>query len=234
MPAIDRRHASPRKPRRIDCQPATASESRSTQAAHCDAARGHDPLPESAKSSRGDQSTTARRSTSGALERQRAFERDGGLTAPVAQLADSYVRMHLNRVFRAEQNLHEVVIYDFRAQLYTRQLSALSALGRKEEPRRLATRRRRRGALTCARFYARSRKSLQTSNSPAWSRTSRRGERARALICRLQTVLPPPALFCQPGIADRTDVDGPRRSPADELPHDRYRHQHCSSPQANL
>jgi lantibiotic biosynthesis protein len=52
-----------------------------------------------------------------------ALAEGGRLAVPIETLADSYVHMHLNRVFRAEPNLHEVVIYDFLVQLYTRRLA---------------------------------------------------------------------------------------------------------------
>ena len=57
------------------------------------------------------------------IERLRALEREGVLIRPLAEVAESYVHMHLNRLFRAEQNLHEIVIYDFLVQLYTKQLA---------------------------------------------------------------------------------------------------------------
>ena len=40
------------------------------------------------------------------------------LDVPIAVLAESYVHMHLNRLFRAEQRAHELVIYDFLSCLY--------------------------------------------------------------------------------------------------------------------
>jgi thiopeptide-type bacteriocin biosynthesis protein len=45
------------------------------------------------------------------------------LTTPIEELVESCVHMHVNRLVRAEQNLHEVVIYDFLVQLYTEQLA---------------------------------------------------------------------------------------------------------------
>ena len=42
-----------------------------------------------------------------------AEERAESLDVPVAVLAESYVHMHLNRLFRAEQRAHELVVYDF-------------------------------------------------------------------------------------------------------------------------
>ncbi len=66
------------------------------------------------------------------IERLHALEREGVLIRPLAQVAESYVHMHLNRLFRAEQNLHEVVIYDFLVQLYTRQLARRGDVGAAE------------------------------------------------------------------------------------------------------
>ena len=62
--------------------------------------------------------------------RLRSLEQDQRLGVPLFMLADSYVHMHLNRLFRAEPNLHEVVIYDFLVQLYTRQLARAKHAGR--------------------------------------------------------------------------------------------------------
>jgi hypothetical protein len=57
------------------------------------------------------------------VTRLNALENEQRLDVPLSVLAESYVHMHLNRLFRAEQNLHEVVICDFLVQLYTRQLA---------------------------------------------------------------------------------------------------------------
>ena len=62
--------------------------------------------------------------------RLKSLEQDQRLGVPLFMLADSYVHMHLNRLFRAEPNLHEVVIYDFLVQLYTRQLARAKHAGR--------------------------------------------------------------------------------------------------------
>jgi len=48
----------------------------------------------------------------------RAAESAGLLHVPIAELAESYVHMHLNRLFRSEQRAHELVIYDFLSCLY--------------------------------------------------------------------------------------------------------------------
>jgi thiopeptide-type bacteriocin biosynthesis protein len=40
------------------------------------------------------------------------------LTSTIEDLAESYVHMHLNRLFRDEQRAHELVIYDFLVRLY--------------------------------------------------------------------------------------------------------------------
>jgi class I lanthipeptide synthase len=65
--------------------------------------------------------------------RLHALANDARLDRPLALLAESYVHMHLNRLFRAEQNLHEVVIYDFLVQLYTRRLARLKGTNESRE-----------------------------------------------------------------------------------------------------
>lgn len=67
----------------------------------------------------------ARRSTRAmnALTTLRASENTGALHVPIAVLAESYVHMHLNRLFRAEQRAHELVIYDFLSCLYESRLA---------------------------------------------------------------------------------------------------------------
>jgi thiopeptide-type bacteriocin biosynthesis protein len=57
----------------------------------------------------------------GGIERLRGLHAEGKVSVAMAALAESLIHMHLNRMFRADQNLHEVVIYDFLVQLYTRQ-----------------------------------------------------------------------------------------------------------------
>jgi thiopeptide-type bacteriocin biosynthesis protein len=52
------------------------------------------------------------------LARLRAADEAGVLHVPIGVLAESYVHMHLNRLFRAEQRAHELVIYDFLSCLY--------------------------------------------------------------------------------------------------------------------
>jgi thiopeptide-type bacteriocin biosynthesis protein len=47
-----------------------------------------------------------------------AAERATSLDVPVAMLAESYVHMRLNRLFRAEQRAHELVVYDFLSCFY--------------------------------------------------------------------------------------------------------------------
>ena len=48
----------------------------------------------------------------------RAAEHAKRLDVPITVLAESYVHMHVNRLFRAEQRAHELVIYDFLSCLY--------------------------------------------------------------------------------------------------------------------
>src|SRR5262249_60279231 len=47
-----------------------------------------------------------------------AAEDSASLDVPIAVLAESYVHMHLNRLFRAEQRAQELVVYDFLSRLY--------------------------------------------------------------------------------------------------------------------
>jgi len=61
------------------------------------------------------------------LARLRAAEHARLLQLPLAVLAESYVHMHLNRLFRAEQRAHELVIYDFLAYLYESRVAQLRA-----------------------------------------------------------------------------------------------------------
>jgi thiopeptide-type bacteriocin biosynthesis protein len=61
------------------------------------------------------------------IERLLTLQAEGQLAKPIDVLADSYVHMHVNRLIRAEQNLHEVVLYDFLVQLYTERLARLSS-----------------------------------------------------------------------------------------------------------
>ncbi len=53
------------------------------------------------------------------------------LDVPIAVLAESYVHMHLNRLFRAEQRAQELVVYDFLACLYESRLARSRAGGSK-------------------------------------------------------------------------------------------------------
>jgi thiopeptide-type bacteriocin biosynthesis protein len=51
--------------------------------------------------------------TRNALARLQQAQEAGRLHVPIETLAESYVHMHLNRLFRSEQRAHELVIYDF-------------------------------------------------------------------------------------------------------------------------
>lgn len=42
----------------------------------------------------------------------------GKLAGRMTDLASSYVHMHVNRLIRASQRAHELVLYDFLSQLY--------------------------------------------------------------------------------------------------------------------
>ena len=51
----------------------------------------------------------------------RRLEGEERLSAPVAELARSYVHMHVNRLLRSAQNRHELMLHDFLHQLYETQ-----------------------------------------------------------------------------------------------------------------
>ncbi len=65
------------------------------------------------------------RSRAGML-RVQELEKAGVLGRPVDVLAESYVHMFMNRLFGSEQNLHELVLYDFLRVLYGSQLARRS------------------------------------------------------------------------------------------------------------
>jgi thiopeptide-type bacteriocin biosynthesis protein len=52
------------------------------------------------------------------IEELRQLEREGRLNQPIADLASSYVHMHVNRFIRSAQRVHELVLYDFLYLLY--------------------------------------------------------------------------------------------------------------------
>jgi len=52
------------------------------------------------------------------VEELREREREGRLNQPLADLASSYVHMHVNRFIRSAQRAHELVLYDFLYLLY--------------------------------------------------------------------------------------------------------------------
>lgn len=51
-------------------------------------------------------------------QRLHRLAREGRLTIPIPNLLSSYVHMHINRLIRASQRAHEIVLYDFLFQLY--------------------------------------------------------------------------------------------------------------------
>jgi len=69
--------------------------------------------------------TYARRSARNAVpcQRLREMAAQGELAGSVADLASSYVHMHVNRLIRAAQRAHELVFYDFLSQLYDSRLA---------------------------------------------------------------------------------------------------------------
>ncbi len=52
------------------------------------------------------------------VEALRGLEQAGRLTQPLADIAPSYVHMHVNRIIRSAQRAHELVLYDFLYLLY--------------------------------------------------------------------------------------------------------------------
>jgi thiopeptide-type bacteriocin biosynthesis protein len=71
------------------------------------------------------QQSFARRSTRNLepCRRLRELAAQGKLTLRMTDLAASYVHMHVNRLIRASQRAHELVLYDFLAQLYDSRLA---------------------------------------------------------------------------------------------------------------
>jgi thiopeptide-type bacteriocin biosynthesis protein len=55
------------------------------------------------------------------------LEREGRLPVPIAELARSYVHMHVNRLLRSEQNQHELILHDFLHRLYEAQAARATA-----------------------------------------------------------------------------------------------------------
>jgi thiopeptide-type bacteriocin biosynthesis protein len=53
----------------------------------------------------------------------RRCEADGRLTAPVVDLAPSYLHMHVNRLLRSQQRAQEAILYDFLCRLYEGRLA---------------------------------------------------------------------------------------------------------------
>jgi thiopeptide-type bacteriocin biosynthesis protein len=64
------------------------------------------------------------------VERLARLQAEGQVSHPLDRLAESFVHMHLNRLLRAEQNLHEVVLYDFLVQIYTERIAREQATTR--------------------------------------------------------------------------------------------------------
>lgn len=65
--------------------------------------------------------TRRRTRTRAALARLIRLTSRGTTLATIQELAPSYVHMALNRLFRSEQRMHELVIYDFLLHIYRRQ-----------------------------------------------------------------------------------------------------------------
>ncbi|HEY7026956.1 MAG TPA: lantibiotic dehydratase [Gemmatimonadales bacterium] len=63
----------------------------------------------------------------------RRLEREGHLWVPVAELAQSFVHMHVNRLLRSAQRQHEVILHDFLHRLYQAQAARAGAKRPAEE-----------------------------------------------------------------------------------------------------
>jgi hypothetical protein len=57
------------------------------------------------------------------MARLRELAGEGRLGCRLPVLAESYVHIFLNRLFRSENRVHELVIYDYLAQLYARRIA---------------------------------------------------------------------------------------------------------------
>jgi thiopeptide-type bacteriocin biosynthesis protein len=62
------------------------------------------------------------------VEELRARERTGRLSPPLAEIAPSFVHMHVNRILRSAHPAQELVLYDFLSRLY----ESRSARGKRE------------------------------------------------------------------------------------------------------
>lgn len=73
----------------------------------------------------------ARRSdrTREAIARLNEAAAKGHLHVPVPMLAESYVHMHFNRLFRADHRAHELVVYDFMSCLYEARAARADSFG---------------------------------------------------------------------------------------------------------
>jgi thiopeptide-type bacteriocin biosynthesis protein len=61
---------------------------------------------------------TRRLQWASSMDELRRCEQAGRLTRPLAELADSYVHMHVNRVLLSEHRAQELVLYDFLLRYY--------------------------------------------------------------------------------------------------------------------
>jgi len=62
-------------------------------------------------------------------QKLRRMAEQGKLTGGITDLASSYAHMHVNRLIRASQRAHELVLYDFLSQLYNGRLARKSRAG---------------------------------------------------------------------------------------------------------
>ena len=67
--------------------------------------------------------TVRRRRSRSALRRMATLAANRRLLGSVASLAPSYLHMTLNRLFRSEHRMHELVLYDFLTEIYRRRLA---------------------------------------------------------------------------------------------------------------
>lgn len=98
---------------------------RRTIAALLDDAQGHASEIDAAR-----QFLTARSvRVAEAVGQLRRLEEVSKLSVPVAELAETYAHMHINRMIRSSQRAHELVIYDYLFRIYESQMARVGKMG---------------------------------------------------------------------------------------------------------
>ena len=77
------------------------------------------------------------------VEELRAREREGKLSRPLADIAPSFIHMHVNRMLRSAQRAQEPVLYEFLSRLYESRAAQGVPLNELEASMTLGKRRRR-------------------------------------------------------------------------------------------